>query len=108
LRWPSSSRFGTLKPEWLPRGQRIIALQEAAAPTAERGQRALTSYRDAARSALPSVVHIYTTQQVRQQRHPLFDDPIFRHFFGERQEGQNRSEIPASAPASSSARMATS
>jgi len=36
------------------------------------------------------VVHIYTTQQVRQQRHPLFDDPIFRHFFGERPEGQNR------------------
>jgi Do/DeqQ family serine protease len=80
----------TLKPEWLPRGQRIIALQEAAAPTAEGGQRALTSYRDAARSSLPAVVHIYTTQQVRQQRHPLFDDPIFRHFFGERPEGQNR------------------
>jgi serine protease DegQ len=39
---------------------------------------------------LPSVVHIYTTQQVRQQRHPLFDDPIFRHFFGERPEGPSR------------------
>jgi len=79
----------TLKPEWLPRGQRIIALQEAA-PAADSGQRAVTSYRDAARSSLPAVVHIYTTQQVRQQRHPLFDDPIFRHFFGERPEGQNR------------------
>jgi len=79
----------TLKPEWLPRGQRIIALQEAA-PVADGGQRAVASYRDAARSSLPAVVHIYTTQQVRQQRHPLFDDPIFRHFFGERPEGQNR------------------
>jgi serine protease DegQ len=79
----------TLKPEWLPRGQRIIALQEAA-PAADGEQRGVASYRDAARSSLPAVVHIYTTQQVRQQRHPLFDDPIFRHFFGERPEGQNR------------------
>ncbi len=79
----------TLKPEWLPRGQRIIALQEAA-PAAGGEPHALSSYREAARSSLPSVVHIYTTQQIRQQRHPLFDDPIFRHFFGERPEGQNR------------------
>ena len=79
----------TLKPEWLPRGQRIIALQEAA-PSADGEPRAASSYRDAARTSLPAVVHIYTTQQVRQQRHPLFDDPIFRHFFGERPEGQNR------------------
>ncbi|WP_341743595.1 Do family serine endopeptidase [Azonexus hydrophilus] len=79
----------TLKPEWLPRGQRIIALQEAA-PSVDGEPRAAASYRDAARSSLPAVVHIYTTQQVRQQRHPLFDDPIFRHFFGERPEGQNR------------------
>ena len=30
----------------------------------------------------------YTTQQIKQQKHPLLDDPIFRHFFGERPEGQ--------------------
>jgi serine protease DegQ len=33
-------------------------------------------------------VHIYTTKEIKaQQRHPLFDDPIFRHFFGDRPEG---------------------
>ena len=79
----------TLKPEWLPQGQRIIALQEASSSTGGEA-RSAGSYRDAARAALPAVVHIYTTQQVRQQRHPLFDDPIFRHFFGERPEGQNQ------------------
>ena len=79
----------TLKPEWLPQGQRIIALQEASS-SAGGEARSAGSYRDAARAALPAVVHIYTTQQVRQQRHPLFDDPIFRHFFGERPEGQNQ------------------
>jgi len=81
--------LSTLKPEWLPNGKRIVALQQAA-PAADGEQRAVASYRDAARSSLPAVVHIYTTQQVRQQRHPLFDDPIFRHFFGERPEGQSR------------------
>jgi len=72
----------TLKPEWVPDRSAIGALREA---TDEGGEhRAADSYRDAARAALPAVVHIYTTQEIRQQRHPLFDDPIFRHFFGER------------------------
>ena len=78
----------TLKPEWLPRQHAVFALQEVPA-TADDDKRApASSYRDAARAALPSVVHIYTTQKIKQQRHPLFDDPIFRHFFGERPEGQ--------------------
>ena len=81
----------TLKPEWLPGKQPVVALQEA--PRSADGEpRTPDSYRDAARAALPAVVHIYTTQQVKQQRHPLFDDPIFRHFFGER---------PDSAPSES-------
>ena len=79
----------TLKPEWLPQRQAVVALQQA--PVSDDDSAAPSgSYRDAARSALPAVVHIYTTQVVRQQRHPLFDDPIFRHFFGDRPEGQPR------------------
>jgi serine protease DegS/serine protease DegQ len=33
---------------------------------------------------MPAVVHIFTTKDVKTPRHPLFDDPIFRHFFGNR------------------------
>jgi len=77
----------TLKPDWLPTQPSVIALQEAQ-PVIEDDKRSLGSYREAARAALPSVVHIYTTQQIKQQKHPLLDDPIFRHFFGERPEGQ--------------------
>ena len=80
----------TLKPEWLPtRGKAVVALHEAPA-TADSDAPPPGSYRDAARAALPTVVHIYTTQQIKQPRHPLFDDPIFRHFFGDRQDGQPR------------------
>ena len=55
--------------------------------TGDDEHKASGSYREAARAALPAVVHIYTTQQVKKQRHPLLDDPVFRHFFGERPEG---------------------
>lgn len=77
----------TLKPEWLPARQSVVALQETAASNADEAPTP-GSYRDAARTALPAVVHIYTTQEIKTQRHPLFDDPIFRHFFGDRPEGQ--------------------
>jgi len=77
----------TLKPEWLPQRPAVIALHET--PAGSDDEKASPgSYRDAARAALPSVVHIYTTQEIKAQRHPLFDDPIFRHFFGDRPEGQ--------------------
>jgi serine protease DegQ len=77
----------TLKPEWLPNKTAAVTLHEAASTTSSGEQRNPASYRDASRAALPAVVHIYTTQQIKAQQHPLFDDPIFRHFFGDRPEG---------------------
>ena len=74
----------TLKPEWLPRERpAVVALHESHTPPDE-GTRQASTYREAARKALPSVVHIYTTQEIRAPRHPLLEDPIFRHFFGDR------------------------
>lgn len=79
---------GTLKPEWLGRRPMVVAMQEVAPPIGDGGGAPSTSYREAARKALPAVVHIYTTQEIKTPRHPLLDDPIFRHFFGERFNGQ--------------------
>ena len=81
----------TLKPEWLPDRRSSAVLREAVSPPTGEPL-APGSYREAARLALPAVVHIYTTKVVNGTRHPLFDDPIFRHFFGgggERQPRQN-------------------
>ncbi len=78
----------TLKPEWLPQRQALVALEEAPSNNGDDKVAPAGSYREAAQTALPSVVHIYTTQEIKQQRHPLFDDPIFRHFFGDKPEGQ--------------------
>ncbi|HWT54487.1 MAG TPA: Do family serine endopeptidase [Rhodocyclaceae bacterium] len=46
--------------------------------------RHVASFSGAAQRALPSVVHIFTTQEVQTQRNPLMNDPLFRHFFGDR------------------------
>ncbi len=76
----------TLKPEWLAwrqpasNGQpQVVAIQQAA-PNSDA--RKVATYADAAQAALPAVVHIFTSQEVR--RHPFSNDPVFRHFFGDR------------------------
>ena len=84
--------LATLKPEWLPEKHAAapVTLREAApAPEGDPPPGGL-SYREAARAALPAVAHIYTTQEVHRSAHPLFDDPVFRHFFGERPDRPQR------------------
>ena len=78
----------TVRPEWFAHRSPapVTTLREISSPGTASAP--AFSYREAARKALPSVVHIYTKQKVRAQRHPLFDDPIFRHFFGERPEAE--------------------
>ena len=49
------------------------------------------SYSDAARKVAQRRAHLHDANP-RQPRHPLMDDPLFRHFFGERfGEGRQRS-----------------
>jgi serine protease DegQ len=79
----------TLKPEWtgaLPETAAVAAPAEAAPGVAGAPRLKTNTFRDAAKQALPSVVHVFTSQKVRARRHPLADDPFFRHFFGDEQE----------------------
>jgi Do/DeqQ family serine protease len=41
------------------------------------------SYAPLVRQVAPAVVNVYTRRVVRTARSPLFDDPLFRRFFGE-------------------------
>jgi Do/DeqQ family serine protease len=77
----------TLKPEWLGRsasGPQVVELRTAAS-AASLPSRA-TSYNDAVKKAVPAVVNIFTSKEIKSQRHPFLDDPLFRHFFGDRLE----------------------
>ncbi|MEW6165298.1 MAG: Do family serine endopeptidase [Pseudomonadota bacterium] len=83
----------TLKPEWLTARQAgnggsptVVSIQQAAPGSA--ATRKTASFADAAQAALPSVVHIFTSQEVR--RHPFINDPVFRHFFGDRFGGDSQ------------------
>jgi Do/DeqQ family serine protease len=82
----------TLKPEWLDRrghpASGIVALQESA-PASNGEMPQVASYADAAKRSVPSVVHIYTSQEVKTHN-PFLDDPFFRHFFGDHSEMQTQ------------------
>ena len=81
----------TLKPELLPatwRGGNVVSFKEA---TSEAAAKKINTYSDAAKKAMPSVVNVFTTKEVRVPRHPLMDDPLFRHFFGDRGDEKRRS-----------------
>ena len=75
----------TLKPEWLGRpagGTRVVELTQAlpASPGAAR----FASYSEAVRRATPAVVNIFTSKEMKGPQHPFLNDPLFRHFFGDR------------------------
>ena len=81
-----------LRPDFLAWNTRgvVVAVKE---PPVESPARAVPSYRDAARRAMPAVVNIFTSQEVKRPRHPFMDDPLFRYFFGDQNDpGPQRRE----------------
>jgi len=79
----------TLKPEWLGRpdsGRQVVELRQATLSPGLPARAA--SYSDAVRKAVPSVVNIFTSKEIKTPRHPFLDDPLFRHFFGDRLEDE--------------------
>ncbi|ATE58702.1 Do family serine endopeptidase [Thauera sinica] len=80
--------LNTLKPEWLREAApgTVVAVREAPAGDGST-MPAAGSYAVAAQRSLPAVVHIVTSRTAGGPRHPLLDDPVFRHFFGDRFNG---------------------
>lgn len=81
----------TLKPEWVGRAPQFVTLPATAEPipaaqitTSAAADAKSISYSGAASKALPSVVHIFTSKEIKAPKHPFANDPIFRHFFGDR------------------------
>src|SRR2546426_10463658 len=79
----------TLRPDLLARvaGKNNVVLVQEMAPTLAAPK--IDSLADAARKAMPSVVNVYTSKEVRQ-RNPLVDDPLMRRFFSRLSEGEPR------------------
>src|SRR5215203_50224 len=74
-----------VKPDWLAWRAQVIEVRESApvaiiTPTAASLR---LSFSEAAKRAIPAVVNISATREVKR-RNPLLDDPAFQRFFGER------------------------
>ena len=70
----------TLRPDLLARlsGRNSVVVLQEAAPAVEAARP--DSLAAAAGRAMPSVVNVYTSKEIRQ-RNPLADDPLLRRFF---------------------------
>ena len=99
----------TFRPEWLPaRANPPLAVTQSPGP-APSGVLRATSYNDAVRRAMPSVVNIFTSKEIHAPRHPLLNDPIFRRFFGEQlpDEAQRASSLGSGVIVTSSGYVLT-
>jgi serine protease DegQ len=75
----------TFHPEWLPEratGTPQVAVIQQATPGAGSAEKR-GSLHVAVERATPSVVNVFTSKEIRTPRSPLFDDPLFRRFFGD-------------------------
>ena len=84
--------MATLRPDlvyWNGHNTGIITVREAQDPP--RGNAShFSSLRGAARKAMPAVVNVFTTKEIKVPRHPFIDDPLFRRFFGDQLDNETR------------------
>lgn len=79
----------TFHPDWLPErapqppAAPQVAVVQQAAPDVAAAAEARSSLHLAVERATPSVVNVFTSKEIRTPRSPLFDDPLFRRFFGD-------------------------
>ena len=94
--------ISTLRPELLPWKIHSSAVTDAATSTVTLKEAAshkeasissssnFNSFSNIAKKVMPSVVSVFTTQEVKVPSHPLLNDPMFRRFFGDRFEEQTQ------------------
>ena len=57
------------------------------------GREGVVSYSDAVNAVAPAVVNVYSTRIERRTLHPLFQDPLFRRFFGAQAPAERRNNL---------------
>ena len=85
----------TMRPELLPLRNYggSVTVQEAPSGQGKPGEQVgkpASSYSLAAKRAMPSVVNIFTSKEVKLPRHPFMDDPLFRRFFGDQYDAETQ------------------
>ena len=75
-----------IRPDWNPWRKNVVEIRESSLPggllNVGNANAARTTYADAAKKAMISVVNVSSTRDVRLPKgHPLLGDPLFRRFF---------------------------
>ena len=81
----------TLRPDlvsWTGHNGGIVTVREASDGPRERP--GFVSLSPAAKKAMPAVVNIFTSKDVKVPRHPFMDDPLFKRFFGDQLDGDTQ------------------
>ena len=69
---------------WLVSAPALAEVREAPQSRAE----VTFSFAPVVKKVQPAVVNVYASRTDRRPRNPLFDDPVFRHFFGDAGKGR--------------------
>ncbi|MES2820656.1 MAG: Do family serine endopeptidase AlgW [Pseudomonadota bacterium] len=77
-------------PQWVGLPEQAVNVRQA--PLYGAAQQGPVSYADAVSRAAPAVANLYTSKFVSKPGNPLFDDPMFRRFFGDNLPKQRRME----------------
>ena len=84
---------GVIHPEWFARlsgggSSEVVTINQA--PNNLARLTPAISFSGAAKQAMPAVVNIFTRKEVKNRRQPFMDDPLFRRFFGDRFDDEER------------------
>ena len=85
-----------LKPDLLTGARQVVELRRTSEAPAAVATAAPGSYADAVTRSAPAVVNIHTAKLVTERPNPLFEDPVFRRFFGEAPGGTPRQRVETS------------
>ncbi len=92
--------IGVFHPEWLQRfatgdaSTQVVTINQAGSSAARTAP--AVSFSGAAKKAMPAVVNIFTSKEVKNRQQPFMDDPLFRRYFGDRfgdEEQQQQSSL---------------
>jgi serine protease DegQ len=78
------------KPDLLHKPTELQSLTIQQAQHAAGGTEPSASFAVAAQKVIPAVVNIFTQQTIQSPAHPSQQDPVFRYFFGDRQDARPR------------------
>ena len=87
----------TLRPEWISLGRMGSIVHVFEQSGGDNKTPAAGTYYEGVKRGMPAVVNIFTSKEIKlPPSHPMLDDPMFKRFFGDDEQGDTRKERSSS------------